>query len=374
MKLDPVTLSFAFVLLSIALGVLLIFAWYLNLKVKALAWWGSAFCLIAIGIGIANIGRSSGSYWALLMGNALGMAAYGALYAGCKVFNGRKGFLLPGMAGIAIWIAAFPFIHDMPGARLALVAFLTTIYSAASSWELWRYPQQSLASQRVAVVLLAGLAVFNLPRAWLGFSVTTIPWFDALANRWSSEMALFLVVYAPAQAFIFLSMAKESVEYGYKQAAFVDHLTGIPNRRALLLHASQLLRQRNGKPISCLLFDLDNFKSINDRYGHDAGDRVLSLFGQVLASHLPKQTFGRLGGEEFAAILPMELDQAIPLAETIREAFSHAGKAILGPHAEVSVSVGCSSEASVGAETLLRRADRALYEAKGKGRNLVVAV
>jgi diguanylate cyclase (GGDEF)-like protein len=222
-------------------------------------------------------------------------------------------------------------------------------------------------------VLLAGLAVFNFLRTLLGISLTSVPWIDSFARRWSSEMALFLVVFGPTLAFMFLSMAKERLKFEYKHAALVDSLTGVPNRRAFLQHASMLLGRLNSRPASCLVFDLDNFKSINDRYGHGAGDRVLTVFGRTLAEHLPRDSFGRLGGEEFAAILPVSAHDAASLADRIRHAFAAAGREALGTDEEVTVSIGCATVPRASAEDLLRRADRALYRAKESGRNLVVA-
>jgi diguanylate cyclase (GGDEF)-like protein len=221
----------------------------------------------------------------------------------------------------------------------------------------------------VAIVLLLLLAVLNIGRAWLGVSLTSVAWIDALGSRWSTEMALFLVVFTPMLAFIFLSMAKESVEFGYKQAAFVDPLTGAPNRRAFMEYAGRLIRSMDGKAVSCLVFDLDNFKSINDCYGHDVGDNVLVLFGDILAEHLPRHSFG----EEFAAILPVSMQEATEKAEAVRYAFFKAGKSMIGPEAEVTVSVGCSGSKSATVEALLQEADFALYRAKDHGRNIVVS-
>lgn len=374
MKLDPATLHVAFVLLSAVLGFLLIFAWRQNRKVEALAWWGSAFCLICLGIGLVNYGKISGTPMSLLVGNALGVLSHGALYAGCVRFNGRRGVLFPAVAGPLVWIAAFPFIVNNPEIRLMLVAFLTGVYALFSAWELWKNALHPLASQRVAVLLLFGLGFLSFLRGWLGITLTSIPWIDAFANRWSSEMALFLVVFAPTMAFIFLSMAKEKVEYGYKQAALVDPLTGVPNRRAFMKHAVRLIEQRNGRPVTCLLFDLDNFKSINDGYGHDAGDRVLISFGDLLSQHLPSESFGRLGGEEFAAVLPLNSREAIAVADGIRHALFAVGHAVLGAQAHVTVSIGCAtslSGKSVG--VLLQEADAALYKAKDYGRNIVIS-
>ncbi|SCX83817.1 GGDEF domain-containing protein [Microvirga guangxiensis] len=373
MTLDPATLSFAFVLLAVVLGALLLFSWKLNPKVHALSLWGAAFCLIAGGFAVANMGRASGSYSALLVGNALGLLSYTALYGGCRMFNGRQGFVPAMLFGPVLWLVAYPFIYDEPQYRLIMVSLLTGAYAWASAWELARYAMQPLASQRVAIALLILLGLLNILRSGLGVSLTSISWIDALAGRWSSEMALFLVVFTPTLAFIFLSMAKESVELGYKRAAYIDPLTGIPNRRAFMLHADQVLRDEEGRTVSCLVFDLDNFKSINDRYGHEAGDRVLTMFGTILANHLPHKSFGRLGGEEFAAILPIGMEEATDRAEAVRSAFSKAGKAMLGPHAQVTVSVGCSTSSQATVQALLQEADLALYRAKNTGRNVVIS-
>ena len=372
MVLDPATLTVAFVLLSSVLGTLLIFSWSLNRRLKSLAWWGSGFWLVAAGIGWANLGKGPPSYAVLLMANALGLLSYGALYVGCRVFNDRSGGLLHVGAGAAVWACAFPLIHDSQGYRLIMASGLAAAYSALCAWELWRHAAQTLASQRVTVVLLSGLAVFNLLRGLLGISLTSVPWIDGFARRWSSEMALFLVVIGPALAFMFLSMAKERLKFEYKQSALVDDLTGIPNRRAFLQAASALLNRLNDRPASCLLFDLDNFKAINDRYGHAAGDRILGVFASTLSDYLPKGTFGRLGGEEFAAIVPISARDAAGLAEKIRHAFAEAGKAALGTSEEVTVSIGCATIPRAMVDDLLRRADQALYRAKESGRNVVV--
>src|SRR5690606_33418252 len=125
-------------------------------------------------------------------------------------------------------------------------------------------------------------------------------------------------------------------------------------------------------PACCLIFDLDNFKRLNDHFGHDGGDRILCLFGQTLAEHLPAGTYGRLGGEEFGAIIPAEMDDATALAETIRTSFAASGETVVSLPAAVTVSVGCATASAASPEELLRQADAALYQAKARGRNRVV--
>ncbi|MBQ0823140.1 GGDEF domain-containing protein [Microvirga sp. HBU67558] len=373
MVLDPATLTVAFVLLSAVLGTLLLFSWVLNRRVRALAWWGSAFWLIAVGIGSANLAHGQPAYAILLVANALALLCYGVLYTGCRVFNGRPMSATALIAGVAIWTAAFPFIYSSHGFRLIVASLITFAYSTFSAWELGRHAARPLASSRVSVVLLLALAVFNLSRGMLGIGLTSVSWIDTFASRWSPSMALLLVMFGPTLAFMFLSMGKESVESEYRQAALVDPLTGVPNRRAFMENAARLLGRLGPKPATCLLFDLDNFKAINDRFGHDAGDRILTIFGEVLAAHLPGQTYGRLGGEEFGAILAQDSREAARLADRIRHAFSSAGAASLGGLAAATVSVGCITDTGADAAALLRRADAALYQAKRGGRNIVIA-
>ena len=119
----------------------------------------------------------------------------------------------------------------------------------------------------------------------------------------SFEALLFTI----SIAFILLAMAKERTELRHRTAAMVDPLTGIANRRSFLQDAAHLAKRHaaNPRPTAVLLIDLDHFKSINDRFGHALGDRVLEIFADARARHSMRSTdlLGRLGGEEFAAML-----------------------------------------------------------------------
>ena len=127
-----------------------------------------------------------------------------------------------------------------------------------------------------------------------------------------------------------------------------------------------------GEPVTLLMFDLDKFKSINDRFGHGVGDSALKVFAHVASSSVRStDVFGRLGGEEFAAIIPEETDGAIQVAERLRLAFQEAGIVIDGHEigATVSIGVATSYAAVPDLDALLLRADEALYAAKNGGRN-----
>jgi len=181
-----------------------------------------------------------------------------------------------------------------------------------------------------------------------------------------------------AIAFILLAMAKERTEHRHNTASLIDPLTGIPNRRAFLQDSeAQLKRQATDpRPIAVMLLDLDNFKAINDRFGHAVGDKVLQRFAEVGASCMHRfDIFGRLGGEEFAAMLvDSSRERALAVAEQIRSSFRAATGEIDGkPVVATTVSIGLviSYDAVLDLSALLAQADHALYRAKDNGRNRV---
>lgn len=160
--------------------------------------------------------------------------------------------------------------------------------------------------------------------------------------------------------------------------ATMDSLTGVFNRRHFLLLAEQEVARskRYNKNLFFLMFDLDHFKEINDTFGHETGDRVLQDFASICTEGLRRaDIFGRMGGEEFAAlVVEAEEEEAIAVAERIRKNF--ASHTITGDETEknLSVSIGISRLDPVtgSLESAYAAADKALYEAKGKGRNRVI--
>ncbi|HBR5237828.1 TPA: GGDEF domain-containing protein [Klebsiella pneumoniae] len=152
-----------------------------------------------------------------------------------------------------------------------------------------------------------------------------------------------------------------------------DALTGTANRRALNAYLAAIWQQKT--PLALMMIDVDYFKRYNDRYGHQAGDECLSSVAQVLkmAVRAEGDLVARYGGEEFVVVLPgVSLAHATAIAERIQQKIREAGL----PHAasavasEVTVSIGIvASDGTVPIETLIARADSALYQAKHKGRN-----
>ncbi|MEB3887070.1 diguanylate cyclase [Lyngbya sp. CCY1209] len=161
--------------------------------------------------------------------------------------------------------------------------------------------------------------------------------------------------------------------------ATTDSLTGISNRRHLLTLAEREFQraQRYRNPFSILMLDIDHFKSINDTYGHATGDEALKLMADVTRNALRQvDIFGRFGGEEFVVFLPeTPLPDAVTVADRIREAIASVSVAMDDAAIRMTVSIGVATYQTEepNLDTLLMRADKALYEAKQRGRDRVVA-
>lgn len=159
------------------------------------------------------------------------------------------------------------------------------------------------------------------------------------------------------------------------EQARTDALTGLPNRLAaneFLAHEFRLLARRP-VPYAVLLIDVDYFKKVNDQFGHAVGDTVLQHVGATLANAVRSNDFlGRIGGEEFVAVLPMTaMHEALVVADKLRLAVQ-AGP--VDPVGQLTVSIGVAAaqndDASV--DDAVKRADAMLYQAKGAGRNCVM--
>ena len=195
---------------------------------------------------------------------------------------------------------------------------------------------------------------------------------------------MFPITIAAIAAVVFSAMLAAILTVVFRQRedmqklATVDVLTGLLSRRHFMVLAEQELGRaiRYKGDLSVLMVDIDHFKTINDTHGHQVGDRVLRRIGEVFRSVLREIDFvGRLGGEEFAVVLPeTAILQAFEVAERLRRTIETTEISLEhGLPQTVSVSIGVSSlhDPETNIDTLLGRADRALYEAKSQGRNQV---
>jgi diguanylate cyclase (GGDEF)-like protein len=200
--------------------------------------------------------------------------------------------------------------------------------------------------------------------------------FSANADAFSPEDAQLLWMLARVSENL---LSREYSNEGLIHFAFTDHLTGLKTRGYFEQQLELEIKrsERKGEGFGLLMLDIDRFKSLNDGYGHHAGDKVLRRVAAVLTQDMREvDTVARYGGEEFVIILPETTEgEALSVAERIRTAVEQERFNIHADHTEaITISIGLAvfgKDASTG-KHLVQRADAALYVAKGQGRNKVV--
>ncbi|MCB9961260.1 MAG: PleD family two-component system response regulator [Hyphomonas sp.] len=179
----------------------------------------------------------------------------------------------------------------------------------------------------------------------------------------------------------YIEMLRRRVDKGL-ELSVIDQLTGLYNRRYMMSQLHQLMQRSimGGKPVSVMMADIDHFKSVNDSYGHDAGDEVLQEVANRLRENVrPMDVVCRPGGEEFLVIMPdTEGDLACAAAERIRRAVAGEPFRVNGGERDISITLSAGVSTISGPNDtisdLTKRADTALYQAKTAGRNRVESV
>ena len=376
MLLDTSTLYLVATMVAAMLGAMLLFFGKQE-NIPALQWWGTAYLLGAASVALWTLAADTLGPVLSLALNAVGFIACGMVWNASRVFHGRKPNL-PGLVfGAIAWIAAAKLLPaDDAALRLTIGAGIVAVYAALTATELWTERRRTMQSRwpAIAVPVLHGF-VLMLPIV-LG-SLLHPHGQKFSSSIWVTVFAIELVLYAVGTVFVIFMLVSERTVTAHKNAASIDPLTGMFNRRGFAEATSRVIERaaNGGRPVTVMIFDIDHFKSINDRFGHPAGDEILKLFAAVVVNSLRiSDLSGRIGGEEFAALLPCSLEEAVVVAERVREAFEGSGIVDdTGPVA-TTVSIGVAGgPAGTELEVLLAAADTALYQAKRSGRNRVEA-
>ena len=375
MSLDTVTLYLVATMVAAMLGAMLLFFGRQE-NIPALKWWGTAYLLGAASIALWTFaGNAFGEMFSLAL-SALGFVACGMVWNASRVFHGRKPNL-PGLfLGAIAWIAASMTLAPEAAMRLTIGAGIVAVYAALTAAELWSERRRTMQARwpAIAVPIAHGFALM-LP-ILLGALLHTDG--SMLSGSiWVTIFSVELMLYAIGTVFVVFILVSERTVTVHKTAASMDPLTGMFNRRGFAEATSRVIEReaKAGRPVTVLIFDLDHFKTINDRFGHPAGDEILKLFAAVVINSLRMTDLsGRVGGEEFAALLTCSLDEAVVVAERVRELFANSGIAVEDGPVETTVSIGVAGgPAGTELEVLLAAADAALYQAKRGGRNRVEA-
>jgi diguanylate cyclase (GGDEF)-like protein len=375
---DLPTLFVVTIFANFVSGMLLIYAWFTNRYTPALALWAIGYFLASAGMALLVARGAISDLWSIDIANALVIAAYAIVWMGARNFNHRKTPVAYVLVGPVIWllICQFDAVYSSLSARVVAVSLLLFCYTVLTGFEFWRTNEKLSSCWPLIVIIGIHASVFLSRILWPTWMLITFasrrPALSVLAF-----VSFELMFHTFCAAFLLAYLVKERRELGYKRASLVDPLTGVWNRRAFLEYASRhLSRAATDKlPVALIAFDLDQFKSVNDSYGHSAGDRLLRSFCNVATeSFRADDVFGRIGGEEFACLLADVCPaDAVEIAERLRRQFANveinSGSSRL--HATVSSGVAVAGQPQPDLEALMSAADRALYRAKQLGRNRV---
>ena len=379
MSLDASTMVLVLALGNLALVALLTFFDHGPVRSRALAAWslsrqiqGGAWLLLALGaINVVPPAIAVPGGYALLLAGV-------AIEAGASwEASGREGWRRPTLVMGCLAILAFLvcYVIDEDGLRSVAVSLLLGAFylsggiALASRWKDSSLLQRFLALVTAVLALVVaarGLFVLLLPAGWGWMSS------DMLGQLFVAALYLLML----ANCFGMLLLARERAQRELARLELVDPLTDVPNRRGFFsaLAPWMALARRPGQPTALVMLDLDQFKRVNDGYGHPAGDAVLRHVVELCKRQLrDSDMLGRLVGVEFAILLPRTtLAEAALVAERIRAAIEatpvKSERALIKMTASFGVTTIRPEDSTV---TLFQRADEALVAAKQAGRNRV---
>jgi diguanylate cyclase (GGDEF)-like protein len=402
LEIDLATLFILLPLVTASIGALFLSAWMRNRETGALGHWTVGFFASAIGYAcISPLIIAHNEYWIYVVGHGAATMAFGLVWTGARQFNGRgiPWFFLA--CGLLVWVLvgffppdvapddidnmalAVPLLsvlpHDVAGHHLHRVAFfspLAAAYSLCAMREFQRTASSSsLESAKVLAALCAVAGAYFVVRS-------VVLWIDiegVFQDVAREEISLTIVLlFAILVGFGCIALAKERADVALRRAATRDPLTDAMNRGEFMRRADMLIAaaQTRGTPVSVLALDIDRFKEVNDTHGHPGGDVILMEFARVTMRCLrADDIFGRIGGEEFAvAIAGLSAEDTEEVAERIRSSFAGTTMTLDGEPVSATVSIGIAVGRADGGSniaSLIKAADRALYEAKNSGRNRV---
>lgn len=379
MQLDSYTLLIACCGLLVIFGAAYVMLWAHDRRSHWLLWWGLPLMFNGVALTLyTRVGWQS-DFISIAFGNAARIFALGCMWYGIRLFAGRRPpwGAISGMSLLWVLLCLYPPFIESMGARIAVVSLLHALIAAFAAHELWRDRSDGLRSRLPLAGAFASYGLLMLVRTAM---VPFAPFpFGAqpLDANWLAIFSWLVVGHAIFAAVFFMAMTMERREAEQRSFALSDPLTGLLNRRAFGDFAQRMGRRRAGlrDPMAVMVLDLDHFKLVNDRHGHDVGDRMLKAFAESSEDSLrPTDQLFRMGGEEFCFVLPgTNSDDAILIAERVRRAFEAVEVETANGPVSTTVSIGIAATSfAVDVETLLAAADAAVYEAKARGRNRVV--
>lgn len=380
MPLDFPTIAFVGLLLyfSIALGFSMILLVQRDQWVPRL--WAGSLWAGAVSTALFSLPLPIPEVALVLLRNVVAMLCSVLLLAGVALFVGRRPPWKAALALSGLYLLGIAWFSVVtPDLRVRLVLY-SVLFIAWKSWEAWLLLRYASAEVRLSTRLAAGVFLLDALVFLLRALAPTAP--DAAGDVLRAGLPMYITYVGGlfttlAQCFALMLMIVERQLVQLRRLARTDPLTGALNRAALLGDGQQQLAlcQRQRRPFSALMLDLDHFKQVNDSLGHQAGDVALRHAVQVLRGNLRRYDvlLGRYGGEEFVLLLPgVAQADAAELAERLRAGLAGSPARGASQPIALSASFGVAEAGPThDLDGLLEQADRALYRAKDAGRNRV---
>ena len=374
MFVDQTSLLLALGFAAFALSTTLFVTW-LSARTEwfILTWATGAGLLVAAFAGFSVYAVTS-NYPLLWMSNLLLSGGFVIFYSAACLYTDRR---LPRrrlalMAGAVLTVISVPFLIGFDALGAITGNLVNTLLLASTAHKFW-IGRHEAPTWVVGIATLYGLSALSfIPCAVMIYLKGPLI-LDAPPSGWAEDLnSIVGLIGLTGIGALTLALNQARVARQHRDEANTDVLTGLLNRRAIF-------DQFGSRPLvtgtAVLIFDLDHFKSINDRHGHAAGDETLKRFAHVLRHNTPAAAAtSRIGGEEFLLVLPdTDEDRAIRVAEAVRTGFAReVMQGVDGAfHSTVSSGVSMGSGAADTLDQALRRADQALYAAKRGGRNQV---
>jgi len=372
----------AFLTLLIGLLLLAVRRQFAAALQPSLRWWILATLAHPLGFLLIGLRALVPDWLSTVASNTLIALSFAAFAISLRVFNGspqRRARLYSLVAATFLLASWYTYADHDEALRIGTVSMLYALLLGSSARSIYRRGQVRTAIAHVTgAMFLLGTAVM----AWRGMAYMFMP--DAIPASAFVATPLQIAAYAaggllPVVSTIgYLLMCTEFNQQELERAASLDYLTGICNRRAIedLATRSIAASRRHGVPMAMMIVDVDHFKRINDEFGHQAGDAALIETVQRIRDSLRSEDLvGRLGGEEFVAVMPStDAASALAAAERMRCAFADRPMRIGERELLITVSIGVAvlDAQDQAYSQLLRRSDRAMYAAKTAGRNKVM--
>ncbi|WP_428524942.1 GGDEF domain-containing protein [Roseibium sp.] len=380
MTLDTPTLLIALAAAEFA-SALILFAFLVSLKKAnratrlALAIYAPAMLLVACGTVLVAFRSEIPDFWSIAFGNTLILAGFALRPEAVAVFFGRPMRGWTTLIALGGWtvICIVPEFFASFALRLVFVQSVLLAAAIFSAWRVLTLNSEHLTSIRLFLIgstLESSAYIMTIGSQFIYQHESLKSFANPIQPLLYMVLLMVAIVIVSASL---VAMAIERIQIRFETQALTDSLTGLANRRAFIEAAEGWFSSTVAEPTyTLILIDIDHFKTINDRFGHSAGDRVLASFGTAMQSIFPRAIPpGRIGGEEFAALLPQtNKTDALKLLDELRCVIS---KCSICPNTDASgitVSAGLFT-ATTGHtfDQAFEHADQLLYQAKEDGRN-----